>query len=295
MKKILLLLFVLLLSCQMQAQETSTPKDSIILRRFFHNIDRGFKNMNHKAKTVAYNARQKYHDSPRATNTLNKRFSISINAGGNYYADFGPKYFPLDTGQFIIQREINYSSTAILDPHVSYTNVPGFSFHGGLVCAFQITKEFSVEGGLIYSSRRSKNIYSTDSKEINILYKYTNWTWSRYVYYKEVEFNTQSIEIPFYFCYTYKRFSSLIGTHLILVTIDHQRNTLIDNSFKTTNDILQPFARGSRATEYSIPSIKFRYLIKGKKLPVSIYCCADWLKARGWDFLTGFQIGIFSR
>jgi hypothetical protein len=200
----------------------------------------------------------------------------------------------LDTGQFIIERETYYTSTSI-DPHVSYTYVPGFSFHCGLVFAFRITKEFSVEGGLQYFSRRSKNIYSTDSLEINILYKYNDWPFSRYVYYKEVAQNTQSIEIPFYFCYTYKRFSSLIGTRLILVSIDHQRNTLIDNSVQSIDYISHPFKRGSRAMDHSNPSVKFRYLINSKKIPVSLYCSADWFQYRKWDLSAGIQFGIFSK
>jgi hypothetical protein len=61
-----------MLSFQLQAQEQSVPKDSILLRRFFHSIGRGFKNMNHSAKTVAFNSREKYHDAPGAANAFDK-------------------------------------------------------------------------------------------------------------------------------------------------------------------------------------------------------------------------------
>ncbi|MEI6853135.1 MAG: hypothetical protein WCL06_09840 [Bacteroidota bacterium] len=294
MKKIIPLLFLLLPVQALLAQQQSAPKDSVILRRFFHSIGRCCKNTNLRAKTVAYNAQQKYHDAPREANAFNKRFSISLNAGGNYYADFGKKHFPLDTGQFI-EREINYSSTSIIYPNVSYTSIPGFSFHAGLGCAFQITKHFSVEGGLMYFSRRSRNIYSTDTNEINILNEFTKWDWPPYIYCKELIKNEQSIEIPFYFGYTYKRFSTLIGTRLILVMIDHTRNVRIDNSVQTSNEIRQPFGEGNQATDFTIPSVKLRYLINKEKIPISVYCSADWLNNKEWDLIAGVQVGIFSK
>ena len=291
MKHLLLILFVFLLTASLHAQEQSPPRDSIILDRFFHSVKRGFQHVNHSAKTLAANAKQHYHDTPTATNTMTNRFSLAVYAGSNYIADFGQKNFPFDTS--IFQRGVTSVNTSS-SPHISYIYQPGFGFHVGFTTALQITKDFSFEGGLMYFSRNSKYIFTSDTNEINMLHafntKYLLWD----INYKEISYTQKSLEIPFYFGYTYKRFSALLGTRLILFLKDHYKSILIDNSEQYDSYYSHPFQEGTQVVENTIPSVKLRYVLHRKKIPISIYVTADWLEYRNWDLGMGLQIGVFS-
>jgi hypothetical protein len=77
--------------------------------------------------------------------------------------------------------------------------------------------------------------------------------------------------------------------------IDHKRYVRIDNSVQNSNEIWQPFGEGNQAIDFTIPSIKLRYLINKEKIPISIYCSADWLLNKKWDLVAGVQVGIFSK
>jgi len=246
--------------------------------------------LNHSAKTVAANAKQHYHDTPTATNTMTNRFSLAVYAGSNYIADFGKKNFPFDTNR--IESEVNSGSTNS-NPHISYRYEPGFGFHVGFTTALRITKDFSFEGGLMYFSRNSKYIFTSDTNEINALQAYNKY-WIFEPINKEITFNQQSLELPFYFCYTYKRFSALLGTRLILFLKDHHKSILIDNSEQYDSYYSHPFQEGTQVVENTIPSLKLRYMLHRKKIPISIYVTADWLEYRNWDLGVGLQIGVFS-
>lgn len=279
-------------SFALQAQEQDAAKDSLILRRFFHAIGRGFKKTNQCAKNVAYNAGLKYHDSPNKHDAIDKRFTISLNAGINYLADFGPKHFSLDTSE---QTRELYVSVGIAPIHTSYVFIPELGFHGGIVVAFRITKSLSTEGGLIYFSKRSEFNFSTDTNEINAVGSFYYDDSYKENYFKKLKRNDQSIQIPFYFCYSHKRVSILAGTKVILVSIIKGKKTLLDDTRKTAQIVEQPFSRGSRAYIYSIPSIKVRYQLIRNKIPLSLYVAADWLGNKKWDWQAGLQAGIFSK
>lgn len=293
LKKSVILILILFIATQLQAQQQPPPKDSIILRRFFHSIGRGFKKIDQHAKTVALNSKQHYHDTPHSTNTIDKRFSMALIAGANYYGDFGQKYFPLDTGQ--LEHEVNYSSATDALGNVSFTYYPGFGLHAGLVCSLRITRSFSFEGGLMYFSVNSKYVKSTDSVERNMVNRYNSENWLDLDSFKVFYHNVHQIEIPIYFGYTNKRFSALAGVKFIMLSIDHWRTIFLDNSVQISNYKHFPFERYTEPIEFIKPSIKIRYMINRKKVPVSIYFSADWLYYNEWDFLAGVQVGIFSR
>jgi hypothetical protein len=221
---------------------------------------------------------------------IKKRNSFSINLGANYYADFWKKNFGWDTNH--MEREISYSKR---QGNLGSTFIPGISFHAGMVYAFQINKYFSVESGLMYFSRRSNRIYNSDTSERNIVNAFNTKYDSPLDYGKELASNRQQLEIPLYFCYTHNRLSALVGIRLMLFSVLHTRKTQIDNSVEKGNVISYPFEEGSQIMDYTIPSVKFRYLINRKKIPVSVYCSADWLQNKDWDLSAGIQLGIYSK
>ena len=293
MPKKIVLLALLLLPLLAFSQQESAPKDSIILRRFFHAIGRCIKNTKVRLQPLTNSLNQQYHNTPNSLNTINRRFAIEIIAGSNFNWQ-GKKYTPFDTSDaytWKYDRSIFYGRGG----SVGYTFIPQVGFHAGLNTSFQITRAFSIEYGLIYYSSRAKWKMDSDTIQRNMVnafnIKYNAWPDLR----NEISVNDQYFEMPVYFGYNIDRFYVIFGAKIILLRVMKVYRSYVSTYPDNTSSYFYPiFNHSWQIKDMSYPSFKLKYLLNKKKIPISVYLSTERFYRKAWDFQAGVQVRFYS-
>jgi hypothetical protein len=292
MQKKTFLIVLLFLPILVSAQQEPSPSEPQVLDKLFLLIKNSAKKTKLNRKSLTENMKVQYHNTHKSLNTIDHRFDIEANAGVNYFLDFDPKFTPFDTGR--LGRETNYGSTIWGVGHVGSTRIPQLGFHVGLVFSFQITRAFKLESGLRYMSKREKYIMNNDTAERNMVNAFNIKHQIPLDLNKEISHNEHTFELPVYLGFTIRRFSILSGAIIKLFSIKNSRTIFIDNTEHKSHHIVYPFKEGYRMSDYIRPTVKLKYLVNKKKIPVSVYLSSEMYDKQEWDFEAGLQVGFFS-
>jgi hypothetical protein len=295
MKRIFLLLVIVLLSaCKLQAQQEETQQEPQLLDKLFMSIKKISAKTKLKLKPFTDNLKLQYHNTPKSTNAIAQRFTISLDGGIN--SDLiGKKYTPFDTTSAYDWKNdhdifIGYGGS------VGHTFIHQVGFHLGIIASFQITQKFNMEYGLIYYQRKSKWEMDTDTAERNMVnhfnVKYGIWPDIN----KKGSIKEELLEMPIYFGLTLKRLNILLGAKIKLLSVRTIKREYITLYPASKSSYIEPiFGEGWMISDMSYPSIKIKYLVNKKKIPISIYFSTDWINNNEWDLSAGVQVGIFSK
>lgn len=291
MVKKILLIVLFLLPIFVSAQQETPAGEPQVLDKLFLLIKNSAKKTKLNLKSLAENMKVQYHNTPKSVNTIDHRFDIEANAGVNYYLDFGPKYTPFDTGR--PEANIIYGSTSFVS-HVGSTHIQQPGFHVGLMFSFQITRAFKLESGFRYISKREKYVMNSDTAERNMVNAFNLKHQYTLDFNKEIFYNENNFELPIYLGFTIKRFSILSGAIIKLFSIKNSKTIFVDNSERKSRYLIYPFKEGYCMCDYLRPSVKIKYLVNKKKIPVSVYLASEWYDKQGFDFEAGVQLGFYS-
>jgi hypothetical protein len=174
---------------------------------------------------------------------------------------------------------------------------PAFSYHLGLIYDYRFYKLLGLETGIVFYNRKNTRLANNDPAEREVVNDFN----TKYSYaldsFKESTRCESNIEIPLYITFSYKRFSGSIGTKIIVFSFQKATTEFLYNKENRYSYITHSIFKKEnyyKYTNYFCPSLKFKYLINKKKIPLSLYIAADLRSNYYIDFQAGLELGFFS-
>ncbi|MFA4850924.1 MAG: hypothetical protein WC868_02535 [Bacteroidales bacterium] len=208
--------------------------------------------------------------------------------GLNYNFIFGEKYHPLDTNIYLIKKSAPNGQHGA---RMGYTDKCVFSYQAGILYNYWFTNSIYIETGLSYFLKRHQRIEDDDTtlrnivNALNIAYSWPLDTL------KEENYYSNNIEVPLCIAYSKKRFSGLIGTKITLLYRDKSIYKYVQKSEIERNSTSFIW---DKDFNFFYPTLKIKYLVNYKKIPLSIYLAADKDVNKHWDFQAGLEIKFYT-
>jgi len=276
MKNIYLILF-LFLPFFVPAQTEPTRHDTLILDQFFNFVGRQIKKTFKKSPA----------DSIRIAELSNIRKQLnnfSIGFAVQHSSNFNKDYWPLDTN---FRMGLATSTSIRAGALVGRTKIYQLGFRAGINYEYFLTKNISIESGILINQSRQKIEYSENIEERTIANNYNLLHSLPLDTLKRSKYITTAFEIPFYIGYTNHRFSVYFGAIVSLVNYNKGIYTFMGNYINKTHYYEYIFGRGQDVQDIVHLSLKIKYLLTNRKYPILLFFATE-----RRDYENFFQLGI---
>lgn len=228
---------------------------------------------------------------------INKKPESSFTAGGGaglFYIFDNNRHFKTDTVTY--EREI----MLITDYHgnMAGTYFPKMSYHAEADYRLKVNKYFTAGAGILFQVM-SYGINKLNDTALRTMVNNYNIRNSYPLDLDEkITITDFYISIPLSASFTFKRFTAELVATMMLLDFNRQRSLKLDGS---TVDQWHTYSEFGSIYDFKdildiednfIPTLKLKYLINKKHLPVSLYLKATRMYAKAHDFQLGIELGF---